>query len=296
MQDFHPLVSEWFTTRFHDATPAQLDAWPRIRAGRDVLVSAPTGSGKTLAAFLICLDGLLSAAAAAPLADRIDALYVSPLKALSNDIGRNLEAPLRELEALAEARGVRPPGIRVGVRTGDTPAAERARMLRRPPHILDEIHALVDDKRGSHLALSLARLDDLAETTTGRRPQRVGLSATVRPIGLVARFLGGAAGEPDAARSGEVSDTTASVDVVDAGYVRELDLSVEVPRDELGVVATNEMWAEIYDRIATLIDAHRTTLVFVNTRRLCERVAHHLAERLGEEAVLAYHGSLDRRL
>ena len=337
MQDFHPLIAEWFRGRFARPTACQLEAWPRIRAGRDVLVSAPTGSGKTLAAFLICLDRLVTASVDGPLDDWIDVVYVSPLKALSNDIGKNLETPLAELESLAADRGLPAPGIRTAVRTGDTPAWKRARMVRRPPHILvttpeslfilltavksravlgrtrtvivDEIHALVDDKRGSHLALTLARLDDLVSKAGGARPQRIGLSATVRPIETVARFLHGC---PHATPSAQASagsrrrsptDTQTAnggglpaVDIVDSGHRRALDLAVEVPRDELGVVATNEMWAEIYERLAALVLSHRTTLVFVNTRRLSERVAHHLTARLGEDAVLAHHGSLSRRL
>ena len=346
MQDFHPVIAEWFRGRFARPTVPQIEAWPRIRAGRDVLVSAPTGSGKTLAAFLICLDRLVTAGMDGPLEDRINVVYVSPLKALSNDIGKNLETPLAEIESLAADRGLPAPGVRTAVRTGDTSAWERERMVRRPPHILvttpeslfilltaersraalrrtstvivDEIHALVHDKRGSHLALTLARLDDLVIKAGGIRPQRIGLSATVRPIEDVARFLHGSAlGElkPEArrlsafakasaeSRRGSPSETQGAngdgkplVDVLDSGHRRQLDLAVEVPRDELGVVATNEMWAEIYERLTELILAHRTTLVFVNTRRLCERVAHHLAARLGDEAVLAHHGSLSRRL
>ena len=343
MQDFHPLTAEWFRGRFAAATKPQLEAWPAIRAGRDVLVSAPTGSGKTLAAFLICLDRLVTAGLAGRLDNRVEVVYVSPLKALSNDIGRNLETPLAEIEQLAFERGLAAPGIRTAVRTGDTPAWERERMVRRPPHILvttpeslfilltaersratlchaatvivDEIHALADDKRGSHLALTLARLDDLVRKAGKPRPQRIGLSATVRPIDLIARFLQGAvpAGAPgiptggdtrpapadavgDAPPEGGRDAAASSVRVIDSGHRRPLDLAIEVPRDELGVVATNEMWEEIYDRLAELIVAHRTTLVFVNTRRLCERVAHHLEERLGEDAVLAHHGSLSRRL
>ena len=341
MQDFHPLTAEWFRGRFSAATAPQLEAWPAIRAGRDVLVSAPTGSGKTLAAFLICLDRLVAAGLAGRLDDRVEVVYVSPLKALSNDIGRNLETPLAELEQLAFERGLAAPGVRTAVRTGDTPAWEREQMVRRPPHILvttpeslfilltaersraalrhagtvivDEIHALADDKRGSHLALTLARLDDLVRKAGKPRPQRIGLSATVRPIDAVARFLQGivpaapgTAGDGEArpaadaagdARPGGGRDRAAgSVTVIDSGHRRRLDLAIELPRDELGVVATNEMWEEIYDRLAELIVAHRTTLVFVNTRRLCERVAHHLEERLGEEAVLAHHGSLSRRI
>jgi ATP-dependent Lhr-like helicase len=314
MHAFHSLIADWFQGRFGAATPAQREAWPRIAAGDDVLVSAPTGSGKTLAAFLICVDRLVAAGLAGQLTDQVDVIYVSPLKALSNDVGRNLDTPLAELEAMAAERGLPAPAIRTAVRTGDTPASERARMLRRPPHILvttpeslyilltaersrailartrtvivDEIHAIVDDKRGAHLSLTLVRLDDLVARSGGARPQRIGLSATVRPIEDVARFLRGNLAEPEAP----------PLAIVDSGHRRPIDLAVEVPRDELGVVATNEMWDEIYDRLAALGQTHRTTLVFVNTRRLCERVAHHLAERLGDEAVLAHHGSLSRRL
>ena len=331
MRDFHPVTAAWFRGRFSAATAPQLEAWPAIRAGRDVLVSAPTGSGKTLAAFLICLDRLVAAGLAGRLDDRVEVVYVSPLKALSNDVGRNLETPLAEIERLAFERGLAAPGVRTAVRTGDTPAWERERMVRRPPHVLvttpeslfilltaersrpalrhaatvivDEIHALVDDKRGSHLALTLARLDDLVRKAGRPRPQRIGLSATVRPIDAVARFLQGnvtggpgTGGEGAARPDGGRDAAAGSVAVVDSGHRRRLDVAVEVPRDELGVVATNEMWAEIYDRLAALAAAHRTTLVFVNTRRLCERVAHHLEERLGDEAVLAHHGSLSRRL
>ena len=344
MQGFHSFTAAWFEQRFAAATPAQLDAWPRIRAGGDVLISAPTGSGKTLAAFLSCLDRLVTLAAGEALEDRTAVVYVSPLKALSTDIHRNLQVPLGEIAELAE-RGGRPyPEIRTAIRTGDTPTWDREQMVRRPPHIVvttpeslfilltaersrrmlstaetvivDEIHALIDDKRGSHLALSLARLDDLVVKSGGAKPQRIGLSATVKPIGEVARFLTGTSsagpattgsGRKDAAERGQAEPPLAgssngsrsgwpAVDVVDSGHRRELDLAVEVPQDELGVVATNEMWGEIYDRIADLVRAHRTTIVFVNTRRLSERVAHHLAERLGEEAVLAHHGSLSRQL
>ena len=329
MQDFHPLTAAWFRGRFPAATTPQREAWPAIRAGRDVLVSAPTGSGKTLAAFLICLDRLVAAGLAGRLDDRVDVVYVSPLKALSNDVGRNLETPLAEIERLAFERGLAAPGVRTAVRTGDTPAWERERMVRRPPHVLvttpeslfilltaersrpalrhaatvivDEIHALVDDKRGSHLALTLARLDDLVRKAGRPRPQRIGLSATVRPIEAVARFLqgnvpaAGTGGEGGPRPEGGGDAAAGSVTVVDSGHRRRLDVAVETPRDELGAVAANEMWEEIYDRLAEHVAAHRTTLVFVNTRRLCERVAHHLEERLGGEAVLAHHGSLSRR-
>ena len=336
---FHPLTATWFERRFTAATPAQLEAWPRIRAGGDVLISAPTGSGKTLAAFLSCLDRLVALAASGGLEERTAVVYVSPLKALSTDIHRNLQEPLGEIAELAAAEGRPHPEIRTAIRTGDTPAWDREQMVRRPPHIVvttpeslfilltaersrrmlstagtvivDEIHALIDDKRGSHLALSLARLDDLVVKSGGAKPQRIGLSATVKPIGEVARFLTGVAvGAPAGGGLGVADDEEPAaagsangsargwppVAIVDAGHRRELDLAVEVPQDELGVVATNEMWGDIYDRIADLVRAHRTTIVFVNTRRLSELVAHQLAERLGEEAVLAHHGSLSRQL
>lgn len=302
---FDPLVAEWFTSRFGPATEPQLKGWPEIAAGRDVLISAPTGSGKTLAAFLICIDQLVRAARAGTLTDETHVVYVSPLKALSNDVQRNLETPLAEIAALAEAKGIPLARIRTAVRTGDTPAWQRQQMIRQAPHILvttpeslfilmtaersramlrttrtvivDEIHAMADDKRGSHLALTLARLDALTSASGGAKPQRIGLSATVRPIEAVAEYLG-----------------TASI--VDVGHRRAMELSIEVPNDELGAVATSEMWAEIYDRIARHITTQRTTLVFVNTRRMSERIAHALAERLGENVVLPHHGSLARTL
>jgi ATP-dependent Lhr-like helicase len=273
-------------------TEPQRLGWPEIQAGRDVLISAPTGSGKTLAAFLISIDELVRKWEKGELVDQVEVVYVSPLKALSNDIHRNLEVPLSEMNV----------PVRAAVRTGDTLAGEREQMLKKPPHILvttpeslfilltserprqmlrsvrtiivDEIHAIADDKRGSHLALSIARLEHLA----GRRLQRIGLSATVKPIEQVAQFLGD------------------SVEIINVGHRREMDLAVEVPRDELGPVASNEMWAEIHGRVAELIEQHRTTLVFVNTRRLAERLTHHLGERLGADKVLAHHGSLAREI
>ncbi len=303
---FHPLIEDWFTERFAAPTEPQRKGWPLIRAGEDVLISAPTGSGKTLAAFLICLDGLARAAVGGTLEDRTEIIYVSPLKALSNDISKNLERPLAGIRDLAAARGIAMPPIRTALRTGDTKQWDRERMLRQPPHIVvttpeslfilmtaersrrilrttrvvivDEIHAVAGSKRGSHLLLTLARLDALVAAAGGPRPQRIGLSATVRPVEEVARLLGD------------------DVRIVEAGGRRPMDLAVEVPREELGAVASNEMWSEIYDRIAELIRARRTTLVFVNTRRLAERVAHHLGERLGEGAVLPHHGSLSRKL
>jgi ATP-dependent helicase Lhr and Lhr-like helicase len=302
----HPLVRDWFVGRFGTPTEPQVEGWPAILEGKAALISAPTGSGKTLAAFLVCIDQLVRKALRGELEDRTEVLYVSPLKALGNDIQKNLEVPLGEILRLAGERGILMPEIRTAVRTGDTLAHERRAMLVRPPHILvttpeslyilltaaksrevlktvetvivDEIHAMADDKRGSHLAVSLERLEHL----TGRSLARIGLSATQKPIELVAQFLTGGS------RPGPV--------VVNVGHRRELDLAVEVPGSELGPVASNEMWGEIYNRIAALAKEHRSTLIFVNTRRLAERVAHHLGERLGNDAVAAHHGSLSRKL
>jgi ATP-dependent Lhr-like helicase len=304
-QQFHPAVATWFARRFAEPTPAQALGWDEILAGRDTLIAAPTGSGKTLAAFLVGIDALVRRGPAAE--ELIDVLYVSPLKALSSDVHRNLEVPLEGIGDVARELGLPPPGIRIALRTGDTTPSERAAILRNVPHILvttpeslylmltaersrkllagvrtvivDEVHALMRDKRGSHLALSLARLDAVAT----ERPQRIGLSATVHPIDEAARFLVGQ-GRPCA--------------IVDVGHRRDLDLAIEVPGTDLQAVATHEQWSEIYDRLAALIAEHRTTLVFVNTRRMAERVAHHLGERLGEDRVGAHHGSLskERRL
>ena len=301
----HPVVQEWFVARFDTPTEPQEQGWPHILAGRTTLISAPTGSGKTLAAFLACIDSLVRTALAGNLTDRTEILYVSPLKALGNDIQKNLEGPLAEITALAGQKGLLMPQIRVAVRTGDTLAHERQAMLRRPPHILvttpeslyilltaqrsreilrdvktiivDEIHAVADDKRGAHLMLSLERLDAL----TGMPAVRIGLSATQKPIETVAHFLTGS--QPDPV-------------VVNVGHKRTLDLAIEVPGQELGPVASNELWDETYDRIGQLVQEHRSTLVFVNTRRLAERVAFNLAERLGEDIVAAHHGSLARKL
>lgn len=301
----HPLVAEWFVGKFGTPTEPQEQGWPHILAGRTTLISAPTGSGKTLAAFLACIDRLVRKALAGDLVDRTEVLYVSPLKALGNDIQKNLEVPLGEILALAGQRGLLMPQIRTAVRTGDTLMPERRAMLKRPPHILvttpeslyilltaeksrailrdvetvivDEIHAVADDKRGSHLALSLERLDALAH----RRPVRIGLSATQKPIEEVAHFL-----------TGERPDPV----IVNVGHQRKLDLAVEIPSSELGAITTNEMWDEIYARLVELVEQHRSTLIFVNTRRMSERLSHHLGERLGEENVAAHHGSLSRKL
>jgi ATP-dependent Lhr-like helicase len=297
LESFHPAVSEWFATRLGDPTAPQREGWPPIREGRHTLIAAPTGSGKTLAAFLSAIDSLIRQGSA--LADTTQVLYVSPLRALSNDVQKNLAGPLAEIRAIDPSI----PEIRVQVRTGDTPPKERAAMTRRPPHILvttpeslyllltsdggramlrtvstvivDEIHALVRDKRGSHLALSLERLDALA----GREIQRVGLSATQKPLEDVGRFL-----------VGEGRECT----LVDAGTFRELDLGIEIPPSPLATVCSHEQWAEIYERIAELVREHRTTLVFVNTRKMAERIAAQLTRLLGEEAVTSHHGSLAR--
>ncbi|MCW5807444.1 MAG: DEAD/DEAH box helicase, partial [Deltaproteobacteria bacterium] len=307
---FHPLVAGWFRERFGAPTEPQRAGWPRIAAREDVLVAAPTGSGKTLAAFLACLDELVRRGLEGPLPDGTAILYVSPLKALSNDVQRNLEAPLRELEVYAAARGEKLPEVRVAVRTGDTPASERAKLAKRPPHILvttpeslfilltsasgraslaglrtvivDEIHAIAGDKRGAHLAISLERLDRLVAQSTGTRPVRVGLSATQRPIERIARLL--------------VGMRRPLPHVVDAGHRRELDLAIEITDDELSAVASNEQFGRVYDRIAELVTQHRSTIVFVNTRRLVERAAAALEQRLGEEHVVAHHGSMSRAL
>lgn len=307
----HPLVQDWFVSRFGTPTEPQEQGWPHILAGRTTLIAAPTGSGKTLAAFLTCIDQLVRRALTGELHDSTEVLYVSPLKALGNDIQKNLEIPLGEILQMAGERGFLMPEIRTAVRTGDTLAKDRRLMLKRPPHILvttpeslyilltaeksrailrdvktvivDEIHAVADDKRGVHLSLSLERLEHLAE----RPLVRIGLSATQKPIEEVARFL---TGNPD--KHHPRPDPV----IVNVGHERALELGVEVPRSELGPVASNEMWDEIYGRIVELVNAHRSTLVFVNTRRLAERIAHELGERMGEENVAAHHGSLSRKL
>ena len=302
----HPLVAEWFVHKFGTPTEPQEQGWPHILAGRTTLISAPTGSGKTLAAFLACIDRLVRKALAGDLTDRTEVLYVSPLKALGNDIQKNLEGPLGEILALAGERGLLMPEIRTAVRTGDTLAHERRSMLKRPPHILvttpeslyilltadksrailrdvetvivDGIHVVADDKRGAHLTLSLERLEALSH----KPPVRIGLSATQKPIEEVAHFLTGS-GRPDPV-------------IVDIGHRRKLDLGIEVSPMPLGPVASNELWDTVYDRLVALVNKHRSTLVFVNTRRMAERLCHELGERIGEENVAAHHGSLSRKL
>jgi len=314
LNSFHPAVLAWFERRFGAPTEAQRDGWPEIFAGRDTLISAPTGSGKTLAAFLVSIDRLMKQAELEPLPDEVQVVYISPLKALSSDIQRNLEEPLAGIAQIAQDMGVTSTGIRTALRTGDTTPAERQQILKRPPHILittpeslylmvtaersreilrsvktvivDEIHALVRDKRGSHLALTLARLDHVCE----QRPSRVGLSATIKPIGEAARFLVGA---DHVAPNGEPECV-----IVNSGHQRDLEITIEVPPTEMQAVASGDQWKDVYDRLAELVKEHRTTLIFVNTRRQSERVAYALAERLGEEHVGSHHGSLskERRL
>ncbi|MBT8492631.1 MAG: DEAD/DEAH box helicase, partial [Deltaproteobacteria bacterium] len=310
LRSFHPLVADWFQERFDVPTKAQELGWPVIASGRDALIAAPTGAGKTLAAFLVCIDELVRRGLESELESGIDVLYVSPLKALSNDVARNLEQPLAELSARALREGMRFPDIKVAVRTGDTPAAERARMRKHPPNILvttpeslfilltadksrralsrvrtvivDEIHAIATDKRGAHLSVSLERLDRLVLQAGGRQPTRIGVSATQSPIERIARFLVGTRRELPV--------------IADAGCRRDIDVAIEITDDELGAVASNEQCERVYDRIAELIGQHETTLVFVNTRRLVERVARALEERLGEDQVVAHHGSLSRKI
>jgi len=301
----HLLVSEWFTGKFGTPTEPQEQGWPHILADKTTLICAPTGSGKTLAAFLACIDRLVRQALAGQLEDKTEVLYISPLKALGNDIQKNLDTPLGEILQLARERGFLMPEIRTAVRTGDTLMHERRAMQKRPPHILvttpeslyilltaeksrqmlrtvntvivDEIHAVADDKRGSHLTLSLERLDALTE----RRATRIGLSATQKPIDTIAQFLAGSDGPQPS--------------VIEIAQRRQFDLAVEVFSSELGPVASNEMWDEIYRRIAALVQEHRSTLIFVNTRRLAERVGHNLSAILGQDAVASHHGSLSRQ-
>ncbi|STY28638.1 helicase, DEAD/DEAH box family [Legionella wadsworthii] len=302
----HPLVQEWFIHKVGKPTEPQEQGWPLILSSNDTLISSPTGSGKTLAAFLACLDALIRKALSGNLQNITEVLYVSPLKALSNDVQKNLLVPLQEITQLAKEHGYSMAEIRVAVRTGDTPNSERQKMLKQPPHILittpesfyilltaeksrlnlasihtvivDEIHALANNKRGSHLTLSLERLKAL----TLKPFIRIGLSATQKPLEQVAHFLTGA--------------KNSRVKLVNIGHERQLDLQVVVPESELAAVASNEMWDEIYEKITCYAQENRSTLVFVNTRKLAERVAHHVGQRLGEHKVLAHHGSLSRKL
>lgn len=302
LDSFHPAVQAWFAANFPEPTPVQTESWPSIGAGAHTLLAAPTGSGKTLAAFLASIDGLIKEGLERGLADEVRVLYISPLKALSNDIQKNLQLPLAGIRDALLEHGLPDVDVKAWVRTGDTPQSERRLAAKSPPHILvttpesayilltsdsgramlrtvqtvivDEIHALAGNKRGSHLSLSLERLDAL----TPHRLTRVGCSATQKPIERMASFL--------------LGNRSEACNIVDTGYVRERDLAVEIPGSPLEAIMANEVWEEVYDRLAALVHTHKTTLIFVNTRRLAERAAKHLAERIGEENVTSHHGSL----
>lgn len=308
LESFLPATQRWFAKTLGQPTATQVKAWPHIANGEEVLVAAPTGSGKTLAAFLCAIDALVRQGLRDDLRDELSILYISPLKALSNDVEKNLQRPLAGIASELEVEGLPPIALRAEVRTGDTPSHVRTRMIKRPPHMLvttpeslyilltseggrralshvqsvivDEIHALAGDKRGSHLSLSLARLDRLVEQTRGTRPSRIGLSATQKPIDDIARFLVG---------------PTRACAIVDEGHQRAIDLRVEVPNAPIETVLSHEVWEEIFDRLQALIESHKSTLIFANTRRLTERIAKSLSERLGDEAVTAHHGSLSRQ-
>jgi ATP-dependent Lhr-like helicase len=346
LADFHPASRAWFEERFGQATKAQADAWPQIRAGRHTLIAAPTGSGKTLAAFYAAIDMLLQRGLNGELSEGVQILYVSPLKALSNDIQKNLEQPLNGIAEQLHLQGFAPVDIRIAVRTGDTPPSERARMAKKPPHILvttpesfyllltsasgramlstvrslvvDEIHALLGDKRGSHLALSMERLQHLISSQSSghakgqgsRTLQRIGLSATQKPIDLVANYLVGNSTGQSECDSGPLVEVKiegeiegegagsrwpkADCAIVDSGFRRELDIRIEVPKSPLSALMSNDVWDELYGRLVELIESHDTTLVFVNTRRLSERLALALAERLGDDVVCSHHGSMSK--
>ncbi|HKR66786.1 MAG TPA: DEAD/DEAH box helicase, partial [Thermoanaerobaculia bacterium] len=299
---FHPAVQRWFSETLGVPTPAQTRGWAAIREQRPTLIAAPTGSGKTLAAFLTALDDLFVEGLQSPLPDEVRVVYVSPLKALSADIHKNLAEPRKGIRRIAEEMGIDAPRVTAAVRTGDTPQSERAAMVKTPPHILvttpeslyllltaersramlrtvrtvivDEIHAVIGTRRGAHLALTLERLQEVAEQPL----LRLGLSATQKPIDEVARYLA------------PQSECT----IIDEGHRRDMDLGLEVPRSALETVMSHEVWEEYYERLTALILEHRTTLVFVNTRRMAERVARHLSDRLGDDAVTAHHGSLSK--
>ncbi len=309
---FHPTLARWFKDKFGSPTEPQKAGWPSIQSGEHTLIAAPTGSGKTLAAFFASLDQLFRDGLAGKLKDETRVVYVSPLKALSNDIHKNLEEPLNEIRAALLAEKGKDIDVRSAVRTGDTPQAKRQAINRKPPHILvttpeslyllltsesgrkvlgnvrtliiDEIHAVVGNRRGSHLALSIERLAALIKTPL----QRIGLSATQKPIEEVARFLVGTKGLD--------KKGNANCKIVDSGYSRKMDLAIEVPESPLEAVMSTEVWGEVYNRIADLVEAHRTTIVFVNTRRLAERVTANLGERLGQDKVMSHHGSLSAKL
>jgi ATP-dependent Lhr-like helicase len=317
---FHPVIARWFEEKFGSPTEPQQRGWPVIQSGAHTLIAAPTGSGKTLAAFFAELDLLFRDGLAGTLKDETRVVYVSPLKALSNDIHKNLEEPLAGLRAALKASLGTEVSVRAEVRTGDTPASKRQAMTRRPPHILvttpeslyllltsasgrkllatvrtlivDEIHAVVGNRRGSHLALTMERLSALVKGPL----QRIGLSATQKPIDEVARFLVGTAPHPNPLPIGWGEGEPPAATIIDAGYKRDLDVAIELPGSPLEAVMSNEVWAEVYHRLAQLIETHRTTLIFVNTRRLAERATHHLCELLGQDKVTSHHGSLSAKL
>ncbi len=329
---FHPLIARWFAGKFGQPTEPQRLGWPSIAAGELTLIAAPTGSGKTLTAFLAVLDRLIKEGEAGTLGEEVRVIYVSPLRALSNDMHRNLSVPLRELQHLAEEEGREIPPLKVGLRTGDSTAAERAALIKRPPHLLvttpeslyllltsdkgrerlktvevvivDEIHALMRDKRGSHLALSLERLEHLC----GRRLQRIGLSATQKPLEMVAAFLQGGNGKAEGGSVQKMFSSSVSIlppspfclppscRVINVGHTRELNLDVEIPNDELSAVCSHDHWDKIHARLVELIQSHRSTVIFVNTRRLAERLTYSLSELLGPDQVMSHHGSLSADL
>lgn len=326
---FHPAVTNWFAGEFSQPTEIQRRAWPAIQQKQNTLIAAPTGSGKTLAAFLATINDLIEQGLEGTLTSQTQIVYISPLKALSNDIEKNLQRPLAGIEEELKQLGQPQVPIRVLVRTGDTPASERTAMTKNPPHILvttpeslfllvtsdsgrkmlanvhtvivDEIHALVRDKRGSHLSLTLERLQAL----TNHKLVRIGISATQKPIEEIAGFLAGSHSERSEESASNDTDSSLppsaksqndsfNCTIIDTGHKRKLDLSIEVPRSPLSAVMPNEVWLEIYERLVELVNEHRTTLIFVNTRRLAERIAHMLTERMGPETVTAHHGSMSK--
>ena len=308
---FHPVIQDWFRSKFSHPTEPQIAGWPFISESENTLIAAPTGSGKTLTAFLAIIDRLFRQSLAGDLQDELQVIYLSPLRALSNDMERNLTAPLNEIYQLATEQGFDVKPIKVGLRTGDTPSHRRTAMVKKPPHILvttpeslfllltgeksreihrsvntvivDEIHALVRDKRGSHMGLSIERLQALAEQPL----QRIGLSATQKPISRIAQFLVGG-------KVNHREESDLNCQIVDVGHTRDLELAVEIPPSELSCVCSHEQWEEVNQRIVELVNSHRSTLIFVNTRRLAERVTHQLSQILGEDAVGSHHGSLSK--
>ncbi len=314
---FHPLVARWFTETLGTPSAPQRAGWPAIANGDDTLILAPTGTGKTLSAFLWELNALIVDGQRGPLPNAVHLLYVSPLKALNNDVQRNLETPLAELKERFWAAGEPFPEIRVAVRTGDTPRTERARMLRRNPHVLittpeslhilltsvrgrtmfthlravivDEIHAVAGTKRGAHLALTLERLGTLAADARERvTPQRIGLSATQKPLDEIARFLGGCD-----APAADGAPRYRPVTIVDCGLVKRMETEVVSPVEDLAHV-DGTIWLAVAPLVLRQIRAARTTLVFVNNRGQAERMAARVNQLAGEETALPYHGSLSR--